>query len=274
MSLFTVDSEKCVQDGICAETCPMQIIAVNGAGELPTPIQEADALCINCGHCVAVCPTGAFSLSTMKSEDCPSISPKQLISPDQATQFLRSRRSIRTYTDQKVDRQLLLKLIEIASCAPSGSNSQPVAWRVIYDSEQVRHLAGLVVDWMRHVIINQPDLAGSLNMERIVSAWESGNERICRGAPHVVIAHAPKDHRAAPAACTIGLTYLELAAFAFGLGACWGGYFNAASNLWQPMKDALELPDEHSSYGALMVGYPSHAYYRIPFRNAPNVSWK
>jgi len=274
MSLFTVDSEKCAQDGICAETCPMQIIAFSGAGEPPIPTPEADALCINCGHCVASCPTGALSLSTMKTEDCPAIDTEQLISPEQAAQFIRSRRSIRKYTDQKVDRQLLLKLIEIASYAPSGHNSQPVGWRVIYDSEQVLHLAGVVIDWMRHVIVNQPDLAGSLNMERLVSAWESGNERICRGAPHVVIAHAPKENRAAPAACTIGLSYLELTASAFGLGACWGGYFNAASNLWQPMKDALELPDEHVSYGALMIGYPRYAYYRIPFRNAPDISWK
>ena len=112
MSPFTVDPDKCNFCGLCAVECPAGIFVIKGAEELPVMARGAGEFCMNCGHCVAVCPTGAFSLSTMKSEDCPSISPEQLISPEQATQFLRSRRSIRTYTDQKVDRQLLLKLIE------------------------------------------------------------------------------------------------------------------------------------------------------------------
>ena len=90
----------------------------------------------------------------------------------------------------------------------------------------------------------------------------------------MVVVHAPKDNRTAPAACTIALSYLELAASAFGLGACWGGYFNAASNLWPPMTEALNLPQEHASFGAMMVGHPKYTYHRIPLRNVPTVSWK
>ena len=274
MTLFFVDAEKCLQDGICAETCPMQIIAFGGNGEPPAPTPDAKEFCIRCGHCVSVCPTGALSLSGMRPEDCPPIDPQRTLGPSQAEQFLRARRSIRTYTDRRVDRDLLLKLIQIASTAPSGHNSQPVCWRVVYDTGEVRRLAACVIDWMRQAITEQSALAVSMNLERVVAAWESGSERICRGAPHIIVAHAPKDSRAAPAACTIALSYLELAAPAFGLGACWGGYFNAAANLWPPMTEALDLPHGHASYGAMMVGYPKYPYHRIPLRNSPTVSWK
>ena len=99
-------------------------------------------------------------------------------------------------------------------------------------------------------------------------------DRICRGAPHVLIAHAPKDERTALAACTIALTYLELATPAFGLGACWAGYFNAAANFWPPMAEALDLPEGHVSFGAMMVGQPQFQYPRVPLRNELKTLWR
>ncbi|MBW1696212.1 MAG: nitroreductase family protein [Deltaproteobacteria bacterium] len=273
MSLFMVDSEKCNRDGICVETCPAQIINRNGSNGLPVPAVDADENCINCGHCVAVCPTGAISLFKMNPEECSPVQQDLLPTPEQVEHFFRTRRSIRTYTENKVDRQILTKLIRLAAYAPSGHNTQPVRWKIIYDTGEVRRLAGLVVDWMRHVIEEQPDMAASMHLERVVASWEDGNERICRGAPHVIIAHAPKNLRPAMAACTIALAHLELAASAFGLGVCWAGYFNAASNLWPPMTAALKLPEGHASFGAMMIGYPKYKYHRIPLRNEPKISW-
>jgi len=272
--LFVVNEEKCVRDGICVETCPRRLIALENHAAVPVPIEHAEELCINCGHCVAVCPTGAISLSTMKPEECPPIKKEWLLSPEQAEHFLRSRRSIRTYTDKAVDREVLSKLIQFACYAPSGHNSQPVHWRVIYDSDEVQHLAGLVVDWMRDVINEQLALSAPPNLDRIVAAWDAGKDRICRNAPHVIVAHSPEDLLVARPACTIALTYLELAAPAFGLGACWAGYFDTAANLWPPLKNALELPDGHASFGAMMIGYPKYKYQRMPLRNQAKISWR
>ena len=88
------------------------------------------------------------------------------------------------------------------------------------------------------------------------------------------VSNAPKDERTAPEACTIALAYLELAAPSFGLGACWAGYFNAAANFWPPMQDALDLPEEHISFGAMMVGYPKFEYQRLPLRNEARILWR
>ena len=274
MTLFVIDEEKCIRDGICVETCPRQIIVLENHATVPVPTEDAEELCITCGHCVAVCPTGAISLSTIKPEECPPIKKEWLLSPEQAEHFLRSRRSIRTYTDKAVDREVLSKLIQLACHAPSGHNSQPVQWRVIYDSDEVQRLAGLVVDWMRNLINEQPALSASLHSDRLVAAWDAGKDCICRNAPHVIVAHAPEDLLVAPSACTIALTYLELAAPAFGLGACWAGYFDSAANLWPPLKDALELPDGHASFGAMMIGYPKYKYQRMPLRNQAKISWR
>jgi len=274
MSVFSVDQDKCTNDGLCAAACPMGIIEFEDDGSTPAPTADASELCINCGHCVAVCPSGAMSLETMKPEQCPPILKDLILNTEQVEQLLRSRRSIRSYTDQPIDKDIIVKLIDIARYGPSGHNVQPVRWMVIYDSGQVHRFAGMVIDWMRDLIKKDDPLATNLHMDRSISQWDAGVERICRGAPHVILAHAPEDERTAPIASATALAYLELAAPSLGLGTCWAGYFNRAANEWPPLKEALELPSEHACFGAMMVGYPKYKYQRIPLRNEATIVWR
>ena len=112
-------------------------------------------------------------------------------------------------------------------------------------------------------------------MKKLVADWEeNNNDPILRKAPHLIIAHAPKKDKAAPQACTVGLTYLELAAVSFGLGTCWAGYFQVAVGMSPPLQEALALPDDHQSFGAMMIGYPKFEYQRIPKRNEAQVIWR
>ncbi len=273
MSLLTVDQEKCKQDRICLAVCPAKIIEFKTKEAFPTLINGGEELCIRCGHCVAVCPHGAMSHEIMKSEACTPIKDEWLVGPEQMEHSLRARRSIRVYKKKEVEHALLTRLVNIARFAPSGHNMQPVNWLVIYDRDDVRKMSGFVIEWMRHLIKEESPLAATLHMDRVVAAWEDGIDRICRDAPHVIVAYAPEDNRAAPQACTIALTYLELASASHKLGACWAGYFNAAANLWPPMQKALRLPDGHVSFGAMMMGYPKFKYHRLPLRNEAKMAW-
>jgi len=272
MSLFAIDVEKCKCDGACVAECPRRIIEIKKQNRVPTPIDGADELCINCGHCVAVCPHGAFSLRTMTPEQCPPVRDEWFLNPEQVEHFLRARRSIRTYENKPVKREALSKLIDIARFAPTGSNSQQVRWLVIYDSTEVQRLAELTIDWMRDMQKKQPQSDKPSWADGIVGVWDSGIDIICRGAPHIIFAHAHKNRGSTN--CTIALTYLELAASSFGLGACWGGFLDGAAHQWPPMQQALNLPDGHISCGAMLVGYPIYKYYRLPLRNEPSITWR
>jgi nitroreductase/NAD-dependent dihydropyrimidine dehydrogenase PreA subunit len=274
MTLLTVDRQKCKRDGICVETCPMGIIQFKSKEDLPTLIPGGEALCIQCGHCVAVCPHGAMDHGAIPLGQCPPIQKELLLSDAQAEQFLRMRRSIRRYKKKSVPRELLARLIEVARHAPSGHNSQPVEWLVVYDTQEVRRLAGLVIDWMRHLVAENSPLAAMLHMDLVIKSWEAGTERIFRDAPHVIVAHAPQGHRAAQSSCTIAMTYLELMTTALGLGGCWAGYFTGAAQIFQPLIDALALPAGNMVFGAMMVGYPTYRYYRMPLRKTPNIIWR
>lgn len=274
MTLFSIDESKCKKDGICVAECPACLIEMKTPDSNPTPIQGAENLCIKCGHCVAVCPHAALTLNFMSPSNCAEVIKSELPSAEQVELLMKSRRSIRTYRDKPVDRATLERLIEIARHAPSGHNSQPVSWRVYESREELHRLVGITVDWMRFMVKNAPQIAAMMHFDLVISAWERGKDRILRGAPNLVIAHAPADLMPAQAACIIALTYMELHAASLGLGTCWAGYFNAAATMYQPMKDALELPPGHQSFGALMMGYPKYPYKRVPARNIPAVSWK
>ena len=274
MPLFTVDPEKCKRDGICVSECPVRVIEIKGEKGVPQPIEGAEEYCINCGHCVAVCPHGALALNTMKPEQCAPVRRRYLPDFDRVDHFLRCRRSIRTYKEEPVDRETLTKLVETARYAPSGHNLQPVHWLVIERKEDVHRLGGIIVDWLRLMIQKQPQIAESLHFDRVVSAWENGLDRILRGAPHLIVAHGSPAVRLAQSACIIALSYLELAAFAAGLGACWAGYFTTAASSYEPLRKILALPDGHQTFGAMMVGHAKYAYHRVPLRNKPNIEWR
>lgn len=274
MSVFSVDDARCNRCGMCVLECPARIIEMRGAEALPSWVETGEELCINCGHCVTVCPLRAVNLDTMKAEDCAPIKKELLPTTEQVEHFLKSRRSIRAYKEKPVPREVLAKLIDIARYAPSGTNSQPVQWLVIEDQTEVNRLAGLVVDSMRSAIKAAPDIAAALHFDLMVSAWDLGIDVILRGAPHVIVAHAHKDLPLADQNCYIALTYLELAAYSLGLGACWAGWLQMVMTSYPPMIEALQLPEGHVSMGAMMIGYPKYRYSSIPLREEPAIIWR
>ena len=273
MDFIAVSLDKCKQCGSCRDECPAGLIRV-AKGEPPTPTDDAEARCIDCGHCVAVCPEGALSHRSMAVSDCPPVRPDWILGVAEGEHFLRNRRSIRSFKETPVDRETIARVIDLARYAPSGHNRQPVRWLVVHESAELARLAGMAVDWMRYMVKSQPELAADFHFETVIADWEKGKDRVCRGAPHVIVAHAPKEERTAILAGPIAITFLDLAAPLFGLGACWGGYFTMAATYWPEMKAALALPKGHIPLGALMIGYPRHSYRRLMLRNAPQITWK
>ncbi len=273
MRLFTIDLEKCQSDGICVAVCPLRIIEL-GDGGVPTPVADAEERCIKCGHCVAVCPTGAFAHTQLRNEDFVPLRKELALTAEQAEQFLRTRRSIRVYRDQSVEKATLARLIDLARYSPTGTNSQQVQWLVINSRERVHKLAALVIEMIRGMVRDGHPLAVKYHLERSVNAWESGLDTITRGAPALVIAHAPKEYGLAQVDCTSALAYLDLAAPTLGLGCCWAGFLMVAAAMSPPFQQALALPEGLVCCGIMMAGYPKFRYHRLPPRNEAVVTWR
>jgi len=272
--MVTIKAAKtCKGDGKCVEICPVKALRMN-AKRLPEFIPGGEDLCVNCGHCFAFCPPGAIELSTMNTEDATLLDHSKLPTAAQMELFLKARRSIRNYKDEPVAKELIEQLLDIARYAPSGVNRQPVNWLVISGKDKVKGLAAHIAGWMQELLQAKSPLAESLRFNRLVESWESGVDRICRGAPCVVFAYGLKDDPLVPQSCTISVTYLELAAFSAGLGACWAGYAQMAVNMSEEVRKFVGLSGRAMAGGAMMLGHPKYRFSRIPARNSPKVIWK
>ena len=274
MPLFTVDENKCKKDGLCAAECPLfVIINFNDKDKVPFPNENTENLCMDCGHCVAICPTGALIHKNMSPEECLPVNKDMALNPEQAEQFLRSRRSIRHFKDKEVEKKKIEEIIRIAAHAPSGHNIQPVHWQVILGKEKIKEVTGLVADWMEIMIKEEPELAAMLQFEVLTSVWKQGMDFISRNAPAIILANGEAGDPSANDACLIGMSYLDLAIPSFGLGSCWDGFFQMAAAKHKPLQEALGFPENFTNYAALMLGYPKYKYVRMPKRNEARITW-
>ncbi|MGB9936152.1 MAG: nitroreductase family protein [Methanobacterium sp.] len=259
MPEFNINPNSCRSCGTCVSSCPL------GHLEMDTnPEVIEDTMCTTCGHCEASCPEGAIEVSDPELEP-PMVDITSKISSEDLGNYMRNRRSIRNYQKRTIPRETIEEIMDIVRFAPSGVNQQPIEWIIIEEPSKVKELAGLVIDWMKKLVEDNSPLAQALPIESLIKVWKIGMDPILRGAPYVFIATAKADNPGAQIDGTIALSHLDLVLPSFGLGSCWAGFLKMASD-YEPIRTFLELKEDYTFIGALMVGYPECKFYRIPKR--------
>jgi nitroreductase/NAD-dependent dihydropyrimidine dehydrogenase PreA subunit len=272
MPNIIVNKDLCNKCNTCSAVCVMGIIKPATDVSIPRMAKANEENCMKCGHCEAFCSQQALVLD-FKSEEKLSFSNKDSqIKPENLSLYIKQRRSIRHFSAKPVSKKLIEQVLDVAHYAPTGGNSQTVQWLVIHDTKEVQRIAGLTVDWMRTIQNSEHPL--SLYVPGIISLWDKGVDTICRNAPHLVFAHLPFnefiDDRTD---AIIALSYFDIAAPAFGLGTCWAGFIRMAADSYEPLIDALGLPDKRIIGYAMMFGYPVHKPLSIPRRNPIDIAW-
>ncbi|MHC1769446.1 MAG: nitroreductase family protein [Verrucomicrobiia bacterium] len=270
-TIIKADESLCINCGSCIRACPGGLITKN---DFPAPIPNSWTLCIDCGHCVAICPTGAMQQRSMKPDECEPIDIHLIPRWDRVQQYLKMRRSVRGYIKKPIEKDKVLQLLDVARWAPNGANRQVLHWLVMNDPAKVRRVAGMTIDWMKIVKEKNPALYQEAKLEVFVESWESGEDRISRGAPCFIMACAPKDERTAPPAAMIAIAHIQLAAPAPGLGSTFTGSINTASQSYPPLIETMGIPEGYIPYGTFVVGYPAEQYHRIPTRKPVEVAWR
>lgn len=267
--MFTVDEKKCKKCGICSEVCPRGIVTQGEAW----PEMLEPQLCNKCGHCVAICPNEALDSALTPIANQIRITEFPVLNPKTAHDFMRSRRSVRSYKRTKVDRETIQQLVDIGRFAPSGGNRQGLSYVLVESPETLQMVSKVTLDWIDEMIQKGEEWA--LSYEPVVRNHRAtGKDLILRGAPHVLVVTAPRTDNTGRENACLALSYIELNATTLGLGSFWAGLVEKCGMVeYQPLLKLLNIPADRAIRGAIAIGYPKYTYKRLVDRNPLDLKW-
>jgi len=268
VELLKVNQELCIKCGLCAEVCPNGVIGMSAEGP-----QTVSPDCIVCGHCTAICPTVALDHEKAPLDQQVPLDKYPVIDAETAATFLRSRRSIRQYKKEKIAKETVMKLLDIARFAPTGCNSQGLSYIVIENDEKLKRVTEATIEWLEKQLADNVEwvkpFAGLPEVYR-----KQGIDVVLRNAPSIIVAIAPQGFSMAHDNARFSLEYVELYAISMGLGTCWAGFVEiAAASQYKPLLEALQIPEEFTAVGAMMLGYPKYTFKRLVDRQPLSVTW-
>jgi F420 biosynthesis protein FbiB-like protein len=191
--------------------------------------------------------------------------------------LIRSRRSVRRFLPKAVPEEQILKVLELATWAPSAHNRQP--WRfVVLATEDVR---GRLIEEMGNLFRQDLAIDGTpkLEIERTVNR---ARERIMTAPVAVLLCLDTSEcdtytiQRRQEGEILMGVqgvamagSTMLLAAHAIGLGGVW-----MCAPLFAPeiVRSTLNLPPEWEPQGLILLGYPAYYPEPRPRRNIDEVT--
>jgi nitroreductase/NAD-dependent dihydropyrimidine dehydrogenase PreA subunit len=289
MSRITISRDSCERCGRCASTCPAGVLVQQDTNAFPDLVHEE--LCISCGHCLAICHKDALSHPDFLAGSVNPVNREQLPSFVQTFELLRTRRSIRAFKDQPVEKALIESIIDGARYAPSGHNSQSSEYIVVQDRALLKQIAALTASYLAKtkkqlsnpvlrqmlLMVAQYEIKGALHLTgdfaRIVKDAREGRDSILYNAPCLLLVHGDRGINFSEVNANLALQNAMLAGQSLGLGSFYAGYVVSACKRDDGIARLVSLPEGHQIFGALCLGHPKFSYSKWVARRAPKVQW-
>jgi nitroreductase len=178
---------------------------------------------------------------------------------------IRNRRAVREYTDARIERSVVDRLIQAAILAPSAMNLQPWAFAVLLDRERIDNLGARAKNYL---LAHFPRTGSVATLHQTV---EDPRYVLFHRAPALVIVLAKSSEAQDAEDCCLAAQNLMLAAREEGLGTCWIGLARPWLDL-PSTKSELGLPESHHVVAPILVGHPK-AWPESHGRNPAEIHW-
>ena len=134
---------------------------------------------------------------------------------------IKTRRSVRSYDEKAVPRDLLQAVIDAGNEAPSAMNSQPWRFVVVEDRDVKRKLLGAALPQAKKITETVKDVDPD-RYAAIKKRYAELPDPVYYSAPTVVFVIG--NGRYAAHSCPLACENMMLADHALGLGSCWVGF--------------------------------------------------
>ena len=290
MPNIAIDPARCVHCNHCAGECPASVFAAGEKGTVPR-VARAES-CIGCGHCVALCLSGAIRHSDFPEGTVRRIDRDFLPGPDALMELFRARRSARVFQDKPVPKELLEKIVEAARLAPTAHNDQGTQYTVVQDGAALEQIVTITAAFLGQTAkaLRNPvkrALFGLLDPNGVKSAWgmvgsfESvaqaaleGNDMVLRGAPCVLFFHADPAITKPDQSAQLAVQNATLMCETLGLSSFYTGFVVAACGRGVRFPVLDGMPPGHRVYGGMAIGYSKYAFSQWPDRKPAQVCWR
>lgn len=267
--MVRIDTEKCTGCALCVKDCfPQNLVLENGKAKVI-------GRCLQCGHCVAVCPANAVEIPDYDMEDVEDIAPPKFTAAELLS-FIKARRSIRRFQDRPVERELIAQMIQAGRYTATASNRQSLSFVVV--EHKMEPFRGLVMEKLaergRAMLASEKT---PRTMRRYAQWWIDAAEAyrenprqkdiVFFGAPVVILLAGDN-----PIDAGLAASNMELVACAGGLGVLYSGFITTGSND-EKIKTLIGLPAGKEVLTALVVGYPDVRYLRSAPRKKADILW-
>lgn len=246
-----VDVLKCVGCGLCEKDCVSGVISVQDGKAV-----VGSSGCIACGHCEAICPQNAVQLTGFKDESIPYEEQIRL-DPEVLLQAIRTRRTVRAFTEEPVPKSVVKQIIEAGRLAPTGGNRQDVSY-VILGSHQAELEECAVEMFQKLIKVAKPVIPFLKNME-------IDEDFFFKKAPLVIVIMGSTVNG------TIAAENMAFMAEAHGLGVLYSGFFTMCVNKSKTIREIMGLRKKEKAVTTLVLGYPRVKYHRTVRREAAKV---
>jgi len=169
-----------------------------------------------------------------------------------------SRRSVRSYTSQPIDESTIKTVLEAGAWAPSANNNQSWHFTAVLDRSKIDQLDAVI----KSGVAQSSNEAIRKFAERKVSYFYD--------APALILVSCAKDvpfqPQSADSACA--MQNMMIAATSLGLGSCWvhAPFMAGVFGEFRASLRGLGVPEDHTVYGSVIVGYPADAAAAAPPR--------
>ncbi len=270
--MIRFDKGKCIGCSACIRDCVSYCITLEkGKAQL----KDQSKNCINCGHCVAVCPVGAVSIDD-NNYDMSDVELLNLELPsidiDDLLRTLKFRRSIRQYEKRPVPKEVLEKVLAAARYTATGANHQKFKIAVVQDRmKEFYEMAWAQFSKMIEERMTDPNYKAPGIIQRALLPKEDPmQDTLFWGAPCLIVTASDNG-----AVWDAGMASesMELAAVSQGLGALFSGYMVGIINGSDELKEWLGLSGQTVKTCVLM-GYPAVSYRTSAPKKPSQIIWR
>jgi nitroreductase len=179
---------------------------------------------------------------------------------------IRTRRTARAYRSEPVADEVLRDLVELATLAPSGMNSQPWRFSIVTSRDVLKKVNESVKQAGLAMMAQAPAI------ERFRAAFENPQFDIFYGAPALVVIAGPKGGSMGAMDCLLAVENLILAAHAKGLGTWFMGFLLMARDN-EEIRRALAVDDSYEIVAPIVVGASDAIPQSPPERRPAEIAW-